>query len=173
MERAQAIYIVNYERSDIVAGEKRLKILDKLMEETGKSAKTGASFEKMVRERLLNSLEYEKVIDGDTLTQVLGFTNRPCADVIGFIKVKGGYIAEIIEITIGNKPINHLSKQLEGGKFIAQADKEFGDQIKGFSYKVITNNKSLYESLRRTDFRLDIGSSNPQPIIVDFVGGKR
>jgi len=83
----------------------------------GRGAGGGASFEQRVRATRpeLAPEQFKKVIDGDKLTQATGITNQQAADHIGFKRIKGGYEVYISEITTGNKDLNLLAKQLEGG----------------------------------------------------------
>lgn len=123
------------------------KINDPVEARSAKSTKGNRRFEEMMRTEHLPEGTV-KVISGDELIQAAKITNRPAADQIAFVKKGKGVDAVITEITEGNKSITHLEKQLKGGQMIAQADKDYGLQTTNFVYRVVTNNKKLYEALK-------------------------
>ncbi len=113
----------------------------------GKSTAGNRRFEETMRQKHLPEGTIE-VLSGDELTQAAKITNRPAADQIAFVKNEKGVDAVITEITEGKKGITHLTKQLEGGQMIAQADKDYGIQTTKFIYRVITNNKNLERAIK-------------------------
>ena len=77
----------------------------------------------------------------------------------------------VSEITGGNKDLNHLARQLEGGYKIAQADRELGHQIVGEpEFRVYTNNPRLVKALRAEGNRLPI-NGKPRSVTVIYDGG--
>lgn len=143
------------------------------VEMRGRGVGGGASFEREVRKLPEFAPErYAKIIDGDKLTQARGVTNLKAADHIGFVKVKGGYEAYITEFTSGNKPLDQLTRQLEGGFKIARGDRQLGHQTSKFLSRVVTDNRQLVDALKAKGNQLKINDI-PQDVTVIFRGGAR
>ncbi len=123
------------------------KMQEPLEMRAGKSTAGNRRFEETMRQKHLPEGTV-KVVSGDELTQAVKITNRPAADQIAFVQKGKNVEAVITEITQGNKGLTHLTKQLEGGRMIAQSDKELGDRVVKFTYRVITNNQKLINEIK-------------------------
>ena len=133
----------------------------------GKTTSGNRRFEEAARQKYLPKGTV-KVVSGDELTQAAKITNRPAADQIAFVKNGKGYDAVITEITQGNKGLTHLKDQFRGGQMIAQADKELGDRITNYIYRVITNNQKLINEIKAKQNK--VGNFDVEVIIE---GGKK
>ncbi len=64
----------------------------------------------------------------DAETQRLGMTNRPAADYVGLQATKNGnFVAHVTEITVKNKPLSEIGKQLDAAQKIASS--KLGERI--------------------------------------------
>jgi len=153
----------------IVIKPKQIKGSNVLEMRANKTTSGNRRFEEAMRQKHLPE-GTAKVLSGDELTQAAKITNRPAADQIAFVKNGKGVDAVITEITQGNKGLTHLKEQLEGGRMIAQSDKEFGHKITDYNYRVITNNQKLADKIK-TDLSFQKRFKGKLEVI--FEGGKK
>ena len=129
------------------------------------SSGRGPSFER----RVLNEIKgkYVRGFSPKEVQQQLSIEHQPAADYVGYRIVKGGYVADIIEITTANKEKKELTKQFEGARDLVV--KVFREQPVGYFFSIYTNNIRLVRKFEANKF-VKVKGDN-KPVDVNYVGG--
>ena len=93
--------------------------------------------------------QYSRGFNPAEVIEQKGIRNIQAADYVGYRPVKGGYIADIIEITTEDKKKSELGKQFEGAKRLVVD--EFNEVPVKYEYFLITNNGRLVDKFEQNN----------------------
>ncbi|HEU4595429.1 MAG TPA: hypothetical protein VFS10_09830 [Pyrinomonadaceae bacterium] len=114
-------------------------------DKSGQGRGRGGSYERRILLKVKS--QYEEGFRPEEVQKQLGITGQQAADYVGRRLIKGGYIAEIIEITTESKKRSELGRQFEGAQKLVTAT--FGEAPVEYEYYIYTNNKQLKSDFDR------------------------